>query len=251
MKKQAAEITLRTVAFGSLEAGPWGLVLDAGGALVLIGPSPAHPAYALAPGNLSAAAEREDWRLESDRGGLEVSGESEPVALLADDERSGGFDQLCRVRGHAELDGTGHDVDVLGVRSVRAAVDLEACDSIRGMWTWFEPADGIALWALRPRKARGHGRDLLSATVLDHEAARAVADPRLSTVYDGAGIPSRAGLELWLDGEDQQYPRRAAGEVLVGSDPVEQQGLAIRAGLLRVHSRGAQGAGVYLLGRRS
>lgn len=251
MRKHAPEITLRSVAFGSLEAGPWGVVLDAGAVLVLISPGPDRPAHVLGQGNLTGAAQPEVWRLETAGGRLEASAESEPVALPPNGDASSGFDQLCRVRGRADVGGTEHEVDVLGLRSVRTAVDLDACGSIRGLWTWFEPADGMALWALRPRKARGHGRDLVSATVLDHDGARAVADPRLSTVYDGAGMPSRTGLELWLEGEDQQYPRRAAGEVLIGSEPGEQQGLEIRAALLRVHSGGAQGAGVYLLGRRS
>ena len=43
-----------------------------------------------------------------------------------------------------------------------------------------------------------------------------VDEPRLSTTYDEEGRQRRAGLELWV-GEEDDYPRRAAGEVLCGS----------------------------------
>jgi hypothetical protein len=56
-------------------------------------------------------------------------------------------------------------------------------------------------------------------------------------------------LELWLGGEQESYPRRAAGESVglgVSSFP---PGLEIHAELLRCHSRGREGTGVYLLAR--
>ena len=43
-----------------------------------------------------------------------------------------------------------------------------------------------------------------------------ITDPRISTTYDGDGHQRRAGLELWV-GEDDDYPRRGAGQVLCGS----------------------------------
>ncbi len=73
--------------------------------------------------------------------------------------------------------------------------------------------DGIAVAAVRPRKASGHANDAVHAALLDPCAGvTAVAEPRLSTTYGGDGTPTRAGLELWLEDENEHYPRRAAGD---------------------------------------
>ena len=160
------------------------------------------------------------------------------------------FDQLCRVQGSGSIDGAEVAVDCLGVRSARHDVDLAASDSIRWVATWFDPDEAIALVAVRPRKSKGHGRDDVSASVLAAGEATVVPDPRLSTTYAADGTPASAGLELWLDGEDgQQYPRRAAGESVAAGTKVAEHDLELTAELFRWHSRGCDGAGVYLLAR--
>jgi hypothetical protein len=110
----------------------------------------------------------------------------------------------------------------------------------------------MSVTAFRPRKAKAHDGDLLAAAVIAPDGSPPVEDPRLSTTYAGDGWPARAGLELWLAGEepDQQYPRRASGEAL----GVRARGLAgdleLQAEPFRWHSRGREGAGMYLLARR-
>ena len=71
----------------------------------------------------------------------------------------------------------------------------------------------LALSATRPPGARGHGEERLSAVLVegDPPAEVAIADPRLSTTYDGEGRVMHCGLELW-EGEESEFPRRAAGE---------------------------------------
>jgi hypothetical protein len=66
-------------------------------------------------------------------------------------------------------------------------------------------------------------------------------------------------IELWLDQdpEVEQFPRRAAGEALVtrGASAAEPTAASVdgepevQAQPLRCHSRGREGAGVYLLVR--
>ena len=66
-----------------------------------------------------------------------------------------------------------------------------------------------------------------------------MGDPRLSTTYDGDGHQRRAGLELWV-GEEDDYPRRGAGQVLCGSS-VELGPLRARLRVLRVDARRPRG----------
>jgi len=116
------------------------------------------------------------------------------------------------------------------------------------------------LLTLRPRKSRGHEADLVAAAVLEPESAPRVTDPRLSTTYDAAGLPARVGLELWFETDDtdeepeeeteRQFPRRAAGEAVGPGIDWEVAGFKLHAALLRWHSRGSDGTGVYLLGQR-
>jgi hypothetical protein len=245
---------VRTLVFGSLETLTWGAALKL---------TPASPGFAcvgaagatvLAAAALHGESEHQDWGLEGDGVELTASPAGEPVRVAG----APGFDQLCRVRGRFVLDNTAYDVDCLGRRRAHGeSFELDRFDSLRDVSAWFEPGDGLAVTALRPRKARGHGADVITASVLDSEDAAAVADPRLSTTYAADGRPIRAGVELWLaddqDGEEDdehQYPRRASGEGLgLGvSSPLGE--LDVRAELFRWHSKQLEGAGVYLLARR-
>jgi hypothetical protein len=216
---------MRTLAFGDADSQVWGVVWDG--------------VACLGAGDLvqrrDAVPEGEDeWRLLQ----LTASPVADPV------EHSDGFDQLCRVSGEFELDGNTHTVDSLGRRAEHRA--LEAQHSIREVSAWFEPDGGIALRSLRPRDARGQDVDAVTAAVLDAEAPGPVADPRLSTTYSADGDPLRAGLELWLTDGENEFPLRAAGEAL---GPSGELSPGVRAQLFRWHSRGREGAGVYVLAR--
>ena len=107
--------------------------------------------------------------------------------------------------------------------------------------------------ALRPRKTRGHSRDAITAVVLDPEHPAPVTDPRLSTTYTASGVPARAGLELWIatDEEEEHHLLRAAGEATGAGARAIEHGLELWAGPFRWHSRGQDGAGVYLMARRA
>jgi hypothetical protein len=122
---------------------------------------------------------------------------------------------------------------------------------VRDLCAWFAPADGLALTALRPRGAKGHDRDVVTASVFEPTGPLVVADPRLSTTYAADGHPTRVGLELWLEQDDtqEQYPRRAAAEPLGAAAAWSQPALELEAYFLRCLSRGEEGLGVYVLGR--
>jgi hypothetical protein len=90
----------------------------------------------------------------------------------------------------------------------------------------------------------------VTAAVLDSEAPAPVADPRFSTTYS-AGRPIRSSLELWLGQEEDEYPRRAAGEALGPCASGNGGGVSVQASLFRWHSRAREGAGVYILARHA
>jgi hypothetical protein len=249
---------LQTLAFGSLDGGLWGCVWAEGGAgTAALGSLQASNGAALT--GLVTVSETlddadwtitgSDWGAGGDRLSLTVTAVSPPASSSA----LPGFEQLVRVRGHAGLgDGAAREIDCLGLRVVRPELDLGQLDSVREVAAWFEGDEAMSLTALRPRGAAGHERDSVSAAIFDPERVREVEDPRLSTTYGRDGLPLRAGLELWLaveGDEEQQFPRRAAGEALGAGARFSHAALELQARPLRWHSLGLEGAGLYLLAR--
>jgi hypothetical protein len=245
---------LRTLAFGDLTVWGTAWVAEvAGGSLAAVGANPdatVVPDIALSDSDASPSGE---WRLEGDGVTLEVTPAGEVVDVRAADDGVDGWDQLCRVSGRFEQGGQTHEVDCLGLRSSWSdAVDLGKFESIRAVSAWFEPDEGMSLTAFRPRKAKAHDGDAMAAAVITADGSPAVEDPRLSTTYAREGWPARAGLELWLNGPepDQQFPRRASGEALGARAEARAGEHEIRVEPFRWHSRGREGAGMYLLARR-
>jgi hypothetical protein len=245
-------VDVSTLAFGDLEAGIWGAVWSGSTTLVAVGALDSGRSEWAALGhateNFAAADELGDWGLSRDGLELHVS----PHGAAVNASEPDGFDQLCRVSGRAMIGTTEHQLDVLGLRSVRHGIDLGRFESFRAVGAWFPPDDALALTALRPRRAKGHGNDLVVASSFDPNGAAAVADPRLSTTYSADGSPARLGLELWLDvseDSDEQYPRRVAGEGLGTSVTGGDDGITVAAYAFRCHCRGSDGLGAYLLAR--
>jgi hypothetical protein len=246
---------LLTLAFGELDpAGVWGAAWIPGSdgpALAALGAGGA--AAALSDLTLSDGTDGGEWQLDGGAAALVVAPAGDEVAVQASDDGIEGWDQLCRVTGRFEHDGTEHSMDCLGLRTWwSGAVDVERYESIRAVSVWFEPDEGLTVTAFRPRKAKAHDRDVLAGAVIAPDVSATVEDPRLSTTYVGEGWPARAGLELWLAGEepDQQYPRRASGEATGARVEALAGSLEVRAEPFRFHSRGRDGAGAYLLARR-
>lgn len=250
----------RSLAFGDVETGLWGVAWAPAGSDTISVALGEGSEVSLASATLAGSDHAEDWRLEGDGVELVLAPSAPPVS---GGEESGldGFDQLCRAGGRLTLDGEERELSGLGWRSTRGTLDLKRIESFRQVCAWFEPDECLALLAMRPRRARGQESDLIAASVIDPEPVPAVADPRLSTTYDRDGLPSRAGLELWFEEpaveappEEEQppehFPRRAAGEVLAPGVDWVQDDFTLHAAPVRWHSRGRDGAGIYLLGRR-
>ena len=246
---------LRTLAFGELEAtGAWGAAWATDPddpALTTVGVG--REWSVLADLRLPPANGHSEWCLDGAGASLVVTPAGEPVTVHASEDGIEGWDQLCRVTGRFDRAGAEHAVECLGLRSWwSATVELERFESIRAVSTWFGPDEGMALTAFRPRKAKAHDRDVLAATVIAADGPAPVEDPRLSTTYAEGGWPVRAGLELWVAGKepDQQHPRRASGEATGARAEARSGSLELRAEPFRWHSRGRDGAGMYLVARR-
>jgi hypothetical protein len=120
------------------------------------------------------------------------------------------YEQLCRVRGEFRLGGRRTQIDGVGRRAHAwgepAAARLRTLYAVAG-------DRAVTVTAVRPRDADEHGAELISAYMLRPESEpEPFESARLSTIYDSAGRPRTAGLELFLPGDE--YPRRVSGEAV-------------------------------------
>jgi len=258
-------IAARSFAFGSLDDAVWGacwlsLPIDDGRRWATAGEThrlavAREPDRATIEVSVSPGGPDEPWQVRGDGVELTLTPASPPPAA-AEDEHPGA-DQLCHVEGRLALDGTSSSLACLGWRSTGELGDVGRVDSFRQLAAWFGPDAGLALLSVRPRSAKGQDQDVITAVTFDPERSQPVVEPRLSTTYDAAGRPVRAGLELWLAGPPgldgapapEQHSRRAAGQTVAGQPVTWQAGpLELAAELYRWHSAGREGAGVYLTG---
>jgi hypothetical protein len=243
----ASTPVLRTVAFGEQKPGVWGAVWSIGEAsFVALGEGQNVTVASAALDGVDPAG---DWMLRTD--GIDLTFSGDPEMSVAENTGSARFDQVCRVIGRFRAGDEKCEVSCVGVRGARALdADLDRSDSLRGVSAVFENGEAIGVVAVRPRRAKGHGADAVSATVLELDGPVLSEDPRLSTTYTHDGRPNRASLELWIGQEqDDQRLRRAAGEALGPRASGSLGALRASADLFRWHSRGVVGIGVYLLAR--
>lgn len=241
---------LRTLAFGDVDGPLWGAGLRAGTAAALIvGGRSGDPVHVALPDG-AWTADGPTWRIAVDGVDLEVDAATEErESFPPQDGREPirGVQELCRVRGTVTVSGAERRLDCPGTRSVIDGVEPAALDSVRAVAGWFAPDEAFTLLALRAPRSRGQESDLVAATLFDPDGWVPVADPRLSTTYDGAGVPTRVNLELWVSEGENEFPRRAAGEAAAPGATVTADGMEMRAIPLRCHSHGRDGGGVYVL----
>jgi hypothetical protein len=161
-----------------------------------------------------------------------------------------GYEQLCRVEGTATVDGGERRVSCLGQRGHNWGVaDWDRMDLARTVCAWWDEDHALMLTAIRPSGAEHHSDEEMAAHLLEGEPV-AVAEPRLSTTYDAEGHQRRAGLELYVTGEDDEYPRRVAGEVTCGTS-LDLGRLRLDCAFFEWRTEGRAGTGRYDLLRRA
>jgi hypothetical protein len=241
---------LRALAFGDLALESWGTILSPGAGLpsfAVLGGERGVVTPVTVRGDPSPAA---DWWVTGEGLALTVAPGSNGETASTE---HAGFDQLVAVRGELASNGV-READLLGCRSARGE-ELKDFRLLRDICAWFSPSDGLAVLAMRPRRAASHGDEWLSATLIEGGEPRPIEEARLSTTYSEDGLPIRASLELWLPETDEQdeqavaYARRAAGEAAAPATRHELDGLELQVRPFRWRAGGREGAGIYLIAR--
>jgi hypothetical protein len=161
-----------------------------------------------------------------------------------------GYEQLCHVHGTVRLGAEAREVRCRGQRGHAWGVpDFDGVAAWRMLGAWLEDGTGVVVRTVRPASAAAHGEETSWAAVLSTGGSLRVDEPRLSTTYDDQGRQRRAGLELWV-GDEDSYPRRAAGEVLCGST-VDLGRLQLDCAFVRWRMGGRSGVGRYDVLRRA
>jgi hypothetical protein len=179
--------------------------------------------------------------------------ELDPEHAVAKAGGMAGYEQPVRVSGAATIGGERLAVDGLGQRGHSwGAPDWERIELARTVSAWLGDDLAVSLTAIRPAGKRDHAREAVAAAILERgedgePRAVDVADPRLSTTYDGEGRQRSAGLELWID--EDGYPRRAAGEVACGTS-LDLGRLRLECAFFRWRMEGREGFGRYDVLRR-
>ncbi|MDX6671034.1 MAG: hypothetical protein QOI91_1397 [Solirubrobacteraceae bacterium] len=204
----------------------------------------------ISAGGLELTAEDGGWRLRWD-GAVDLRFEAISPALEQTGAGMEGHEQLCRVAGTATAGGAQRRIDCLGQRGRSWGVaDWDRVALARTVCAWWDDR-ALVLGALRPAKAREHDREELSAWLLEEGFdPREVAEPRLSTTYDAEGRQRRAGLELFVTGEDDEFPRRVAGEVACGTS-LDLGRLRLDCAFFSWRMEGRAGVGRYDVLRRT
>ena len=163
-----------------------------------------------------------------------------------------GYEHVCRVRGTVRAHGEDVAVDCLGQRGHQwGAPEWDRLALARTVGAWLGDDLGVVLSAVRGAKAREHGDEAVTATVLEGSplAPLAIAEPLLSTTYDAEHRQLRAGFELWPEG-GEGYARRGAGEVVCGTS-LDLGRLRMDCAFYRWRMEGREGVGRYDVVRRA
>jgi hypothetical protein len=185
---------------------------------------------------------------------LRFEARSAPAVLAAgaDVARAGGmegYEQLCSVSGTVSHGGHEHRVRCLGQRGhVWGAPDWKRLELARTLSAWLGADRAVILTAARPARARGHGDEAVAGWLVDGGQPLTIADPRLSTTYDGDLHQKRVGLELWMD-DETDFARRAAGEVLCATT-LDLGNVRLDSAFFGWRMEGREGVGRYDVMRR-
>jgi hypothetical protein len=125
---------------------------------------------------------------------------------------------------------------------LQGELDWDQVEALRVLTAALGDGRAVALAALRPAGAAGHGEELVAALLIVDEAAEELEEALVSTEYGPDGHPRRVGLELYRP--DDPIPLRVAADV-TASEVEREGGVADVRATLQVRRDGEPGAGVY------
>jgi hypothetical protein len=164
---------------------------------------------------------------------------SEELALEFTDPAGEPLRIEWRTEALAALDPTAQDREP--VWRLGGELDWDEVETLRVVSGRLDEGRLVAIAALRPAGATGHGEEIVAGALGDSEALDRLAEALLSTEYGADGLPSRIGLELYRDGG--ALPTRIAGDV-TATAASEQGGVRRLSAALALRSSGDAGAGV-------
>lgn len=121
-------------------------------------------------------------------------------------------------------------------------LDWDEVEALRVVSAALPDGRGLALAAVRPAGAAGHGADAVGAMLIANGAEEEVTEALISAEYGGDGLPRRVGLELYSGGD--ALPLRVAADVTDVSSDSEGGVVHVRAAL-EVRLEGKRSAGLY------
>lgn len=119
-------------------------------------------------------------------------------------------------------------------------VDWDEVKALRIVSAALPDGRGLALVALRPADAAGHGEDAMAAVIAADSDATEVDEPLLSVETGADRMPTRIALELRFDPD--AMPLRVAGDV-TGSVRDSHHGVELVRAALEVRLDGKRSAG--------
>lgn len=120
-------------------------------------------------------------------------------------------------------------------------LDWDEIETLRIVTGHLDDGRLLAIAALRPAGAAGHGEELVAGALGDREAFDQLAEALFSTEYGPDGLPRRIGVELYRD--DGGLPVRIAGDATASTTEVEGRVRRLSTALA-LRSSGAAGVGV-------
>ena len=162
-----------------------------------------------------------------------------------------GYEQTCSVSGSVSHGGRTHQLRCLGQRGhLWGAPEPGGIELVRTLSAWLGADRALTLTAVQPAGAKlRHLDEAITGWVIERGEPVAIAEPRLSTTYDGELRQQRAGLELWMD-EEGIVGRRAWGEVLCGTT-IGLGDLRLDSAFFHWRMEGREGVGLYDVLRRT
>ena len=121
-------------------------------------------------------------------------------------------------------------------------LDWDQIEAVRVLTARLGDGRVLAVAALRPAGAEGHGDELVAGAIGDGESFSQLSETLLSTEYGPDGLPRRIGLELYPGGEGMAL--RIAGDVS-GVTSSLTGGVQRTAAALVMRGPDGEGAGAF------
>jgi hypothetical protein len=232
--------------FGDVAAGVAGLAWDLGepGALLLSEGEARLATFAIEEGGDAAT-------LELSAGETTVEAILTPrtaaIPLASANGASAGIPTVTGCTAEVRSAGAAQTLLCAGQIARWSSDPLEGAGIFRHLTIDDGPDTLLIATALGTPGADGHGEERTSGWLLNGENATRFEEALISTQYDGAGEPTRIGLELWPEDADQTSragARRVTGSLLGGAEAG-----GTWAGIFGCHTDGTAGLGSYLLWR--